>query len=165
MSGQIKSWFLMLSSREKTLVSIATIAVILMLFWLLILNPILSQHEKLTKLTEAKQTELRLMQRQSVLIKQLQRQVNAGKKRKIRGNPQQLIERALQTWRLKPSLQRMQSRGAKKVILSLKKAEADKVMYFISELEQKYDLVSREMIISKNKTVGTVNVRLTLEKK
>ena len=165
MSGQIKSWFLMLSSREKTLVSIAAVAVTLMLFWLLILNPILSQYEKLTKLTEGKQTELLLMQRQSVLVKQLQRQVNVGKKKKIKGNPQQLIERGLQTWRLKQNLQRMQSRGAKKVILSLKKAEADKVMRFISELEQKYNLVSNEMIISKNKTIGMVDVRLTLEKK
>ncbi len=165
MSDQIKSWFLMLSSREKTLVSIAAIAVIFMLFWLFILNPILSQHEQLIKLTEEKQTELLLMQRQSLLVKQLQQQVNASKRKKVKGNPQQLIERALQTWRLKQNLQRMQSRGAKKVILSLKKAEADNVMRFIFELEQKYDLVSSEMIISQNKTIGTVDVRLTLEKK
>ncbi|MCK5813877.1 MAG: type II secretion system protein M [Cocleimonas sp.] len=163
--NEIKSWFLMLSSREKTLVSVAVVAVIVMVFWLGVLNPILSQHEKLTKLTEDKQTELLIMQRQSTLVKQLQRQVSASSKKKIRGNPQQLIERALQTWRLKPNLQRMQSRGANKVILSLKKADADKVMYFIAELEQKYDLASNEMIISKNKTIGTVDVRLTLEKK
>ena len=163
--NELKSWFLMLSSREKTLVSIATVAVIVMVFWLGVLNPILSQHEKLTKLTEGKQTELLVMQRQSTLVKQLQRQVSASSKKKIRGNPQQLIERALQTWRLKPSLQRMQSRGANKVILSLKKADADKVMYFIAELEQKYDLISDEMIISKNQTIGMVDVRLTLEKK
>ncbi len=163
--NELKSWFLMLSSREKTLVSIAAVAVILLVFWLGVLNPILTQHEKLSKLTQAKQTELLLMQRQSTLVKQLQQQSKATRKKKIKGNPQQLIERGLQTWRLKPSLQRMQSRGAKKVILSLKKADADKVMRFIAELEQKYDLISNEMIISKNKTIGTVNVRLTLEKK
>jgi type II secretory pathway component PulM len=163
--NELKSWFLMLSSREKTLVSMATLAVILMVFWLGVLNPILSKHEELIKLTEGKQTELLLMQRQSTLVKQLQWQVKATNKKKIRGNPQQLIERGLQTWRLKTNLQRMQSRGANKVIVSLKKADADKVMYFIAELEQKYNLASNEMIISKNKTVGTVDVRLTLEKK
>ncbi len=163
--NELKSWFLMLSSREKTLVSIAIVAVTLMAFWLAVLHPILTQHQKLSKLTQAKQTELLLMQRQSTLVKQLQQQFKATRKKKIKGNPQQLIERALQTWRLKPSLQRMQSRGAKKVILSLKKADADKVMHFIAQLEQKYDLVSDEMIISKNKTIGTVDVRLTLVKK
>lgn len=163
--NELKSWFLMLSSREKTLVAIATVAVTLMAFWLAVLNPILTQHQKLSKLTQAKQTELLLMQRQSTLVKQLQQQSKAIAKKKIKGNPQQLIERGLQRWRLKPSLQRMQSRGAKKIILSLKKADADKVMRFIAELEQKYNLISDEMIISKNKTIGTVNVRLTLVKK
>ncbi len=163
--NELKSWFLMLSSREKTLVAIATVAVTLMAFWLAVLNPILTQHQKLSKLTQAKQTELLLMQRQSTLVKQLQQQSKATAKKKIKGNPQQLIERGLQRWRLKPSLQRMQSRGAKKIILSLKKADADKVMRFIAELEQKYNLISDEMIISKNKTIGTVNVRLTLVKK
>jgi type II secretory pathway component PulM len=161
----LKSWFLMLSSREKTLVAIATFAVVVMLFWLLILNPIFSGHETLTKLTESKQTELRLMQRQSTLVKQLQLQSSSMATKKITGNPQQLIERGLQTWRLKPTLQRMQSRGTNKVILSLKEADADKVMRFIFELEQKYGLSSSEMLLKKNKTVGTVDVRLILERK
>ncbi|MCK5810929.1 MAG: type II secretion system protein M [Cocleimonas sp.] len=161
----LKSWFLMLSSREKTLVSIATVAVIIMLFWLMILNPLLSRHESLTKLTQSKQTELQLMQRQSALVKQLQQQNSGTTKKKVTGNPQQMIEGALQTWRLKPTLQRMQSRGANKVILSLKKAEADKVMRFIYDLEQKYGLNSNEMILKKSKTIGLVDVRLILEKK
>ena len=154
----------MLSSREKTLVSVATVAVILMLFWLLILNPILSKHEKLSKLTADKQTELRIMQRQSVLVKQLQQQSRGLTSKKIRGNPQQLIEQALQTWRLKPALQRMQSQGAKKISLSLKNAEADKVMRFIADLESKYGLSSIAMVIAKSNKVGMINVRLTLEK-
>ncbi|HIO92330.1 MAG TPA: type II secretion system protein M [Leucothrix mucor] len=164
MSNQIKSWFLMLSSREKTLVSIAAISVTMMLFWLIVLNPILSKHEKLSKLTEEKQIELRIMQRQSTLVKQLQQQANGSSTKKVTGNPQQLIEQALQTWRLKPTLQRMQSQGAKKISLSLKNAEADKVMRFIAELESKYGLNSTDMTITKSKTLGMINIRLTLEK-
>jgi len=154
----------MLSSREKTLVSIAAISVTMMLFWLIVLNPILSKHEKLSKLTEEKQIELRIMQRQSTLVKQLQQQANGSSTKKVTGNPQQLIEQALQTWRLKPTLQRMQSQGAKKISLSLKNAEADKVMRFIAELESKYGLNSTDMTITKSKTLGMINIRLTLEK-
>jgi len=154
----------MLSSREKTLVSIAAISVTMMLFWLIVLNPILSKHEKLSKLTEEKQIELRIMQRQSTLVKQLQQQANGSSTKKVTGNPQQLIEQALQTWRLKPTLQRMQSQGTKKISLSLKNAEADKVMRFIAELESKYGLNSTDMTITKSKTLGMINIRLTLEK-
>jgi type II secretory pathway component PulM len=161
----LKSWFLMLSSREKTLVIVATVAVSIMLFWLVILNPILTSHETLSKLTQSKQTELQLMQRQSELVKQLQQQTSTSAKKKITGNPQQLIESALKKWRLKPTLQRMQSRGKNKVMLSLKKADAYKVMPFIYELEQKYGLSSSEMILKKNKTLGMTDVRLILEKK
>lgn len=154
----------MLSSREKTLVSVAALSVIIVIFWLVILSPILTKNEQLTKLTEAKQTELVLMQRQAVLIKQLQKQVKATRVKKVTGNPQQLIEQALKTWRLKPTLQKMQAQGEKKISLSLKEAEADKVMRFIAELESKYGLASSAFVISKGKTLGTANVRLSLEK-
>jgi len=49
--------------------------------------------------------------------------------------------------------------------LSLKNAEADKVMRFIHDLEQKYALNSNEMILKKSKTIGMVDVRLILERK
>ena len=153
----------MLSSREKTLVSIAAISVIIMLFWLVILNPIISKHDKLSKLTNDKQVTLRIMQRQSALVQQLQ-QASRPTVKKVTGNPQQLIEQALQTWRLKPTLQRMQSQGANKIAVSLKNAEADKVMRFIAELETKYSLNSTAMVITKSKKIGMVNIRLTLEK-
>jgi len=164
MNNQLKSWFLMLSSREKTLVSIAAVSVTIMLFWLVILHPILSKHDKLSKLTDEKQIELRIMQRQSALVRQLQQQASGSSIKKVTGNPQQLIEQALQTWRLKPTLQRMQSQGANKVAVSLKNADADKVMRFIAELETRYGLSSTTMAITKSKTTGMVNIRLTLEK-
>ena len=154
----------MLSSREKTLVFIAAVSVTLVLFWIIIINPILSKHDKLSKLTDDKHVELRIMQRQSALVQQLQQQSSGSTVKKVTGNPQQLIEQALQTWRLKPTLQRMQSQGANKVALSLKNADADKVMRLIAELETKYGLSSTSMAIIKSKTVGVVNVRLTLEK-
>ena len=105
------------------------------------------------------------MQKQSVQIKQLQQQT----KKPITsssGNPQQLVERSLQTWRLKPKLERMQSQGSNGVRLSLKNVNADRVMRFLHELESKHRLSINNLVINNNKKeAGYADVRLTILRK
>ena len=80
-------------------------------------------------------------------------------------NPQQLIDRSLQTWRLKPVLERMQSQGSNGVRLTLRNANADRVMRFLHELESKHSLsISNMSIDSDNKTVGLANFKLTIKR-
>jgi len=160
----MKTWFNSLSARERMLVILATIASLLLLFWLLLAQPLLTNHKRLNKIISSQQVTLKKMQKQRIQIKQLQQQndkpVVASNK-----NPQQLIEHSLQTWRLKPSLERMQSQGANGVRLILKNANADRVMRFLYELENKKSLSISEMIINNNKKEsGFADIRLTIKK-
>ena len=160
----MKTWFSALSPREKTLVLFATTAAFLLLFWLFLVKPLYDNHTRLNKIIAKQESTLQIMKKQSVKIKQLQRQ-NKNPVTTNNKNPQQLIEQALLTWRLKPSLERMQSQGANGVRIVLKNTNADRVMRFLYELEEKYALSISDMAISNTKEkLGFADVRLTIKK-
>jgi len=160
----MKTWFNSLSPRERTLVIVAGIASLLLLFWLLLAKPLFDNHTRLNKIIASQTDTLKKMQLQSIEIKQLQKLTSKPVTTNNK-NPQQLIEHSLQTWRLKPSLERMQSQGANGVRLILKNANADRVMRFLYELENKNALSISEMVINNNKKEsGFADIRLTIKK-
>lgn len=158
----MKNWYNTLAPRERTLVLYGSIISLALLFWILIAKPLYTNHQKLNKTIISQKQTLQKMQKQSIQIKQLQQQ-NIKPTSSSTGNPQQLVERSLQTWRLKPKLERMQSQGANGVRLSLKNADADRVMRFLFELEDKYALSIDNLVMNNNKKeAGFADVRLTI---
>ena len=86
------NWYNSLSQRERTLVIYGSIAVFIILFWLLGIKPLYNNHLKLNKLIQQQTTALDKMQQQSIQIKQLQQQNTQQPKSNAIQNPQQLIE-------------------------------------------------------------------------
>ncbi len=161
----MNSWFNSLSPREQALVSYGSIAVIIVLLWLLAIKPLYNNQIKLNKAIALQKTTLDTMQKQSIEIKQIQTNNIVKPATSNSQNPQQLIERSLQTWRLKNALERMQSQGSNGVRLTLKKANADRVMRFLHELESTHSLSIDNMAIdSNNKETGFADFRLTIKR-
>ena len=159
----MNSWLSTLSSRERALVTYGSIAVLVVLLWLLAVKPLYNNQVKLNKTIAQQKVTLAKMQKQSVTIKQLQDQETNKPKSTGNQNPQQLIERSLQTWRLKTVLERMQSQGSG-VRLILKNANADRVMRFLYELENKHSLsISNMAIDSDKKEAGLADFRLIIQ--
>ena len=160
----MKNWYNTLAPRERALVLYGGIISIIILFWMFIVDPLMSNHTKLNKVISSQKKTLATMQSQSIQVKQLQQRdskpvTNGG------GNPQQLVERSLQTWRLKPKLERMQSQGANGVRLSLKNVNADRAIRFLYELENKYALSITNLVINNDKKeAGFADIRLTIKR-
>jgi len=160
----MKNWYNTLAPRERTLVLYGGIISIALLFWMLVAKPLYNNHQKLNKVISSQKDTLEKMQKQSLQVKQLQQQ-NVKPTKSSTGNPQQLVERSLQTWRLKPQLERMQSQGANGVTLILKNANADRAMRFLYELEDKYALTIDNLTISNSKReTGFADMRLTIKR-
>ncbi len=160
----MKTWYNTLAPRERALVFYGGLLAIIILFWLLVIDPLTTNHTKLKTVIISQQKTLEKMQSQSLEIKQLQTQ-NAKPVTSSSGNPQQLVERSLQTWRLKTKLERMQSQGSNGVRLSLKEVNADRFMRFLHELEDKYALTITNLVINNNKNeVGFADIRLTIKR-
>ena len=160
----MNTWLNSLSSRERAMVIYGSIAVSLILLWLLLIKPLYNNKIRLDKAINQQKQTLATMQEQSLEIKQLQQQETIKPASSSNQNPQQLIERSLQTWRLKTVLERMQSQGSG-VRLILKNANADRVMQFLHELENTHSLSINNMAIdSDNKEAGFADFRLTIKK-
>ncbi len=159
----MNNWYNSLSQRERMLVTYGSIAVALILLWLLAIKPLYNNHLKLNRTIAQQQSSLLLMQKQSTQIKQLQQQGQRKPVANSSQNPQQLIERSLQTWRLKSSLERMQSQGLRGVRLILKNANADRMMHFLYELENLHSLSIDSLAINTaKKETGLADFRLTI---
>jgi type II secretory pathway component PulM len=161
----MKQWFMMLSSREKTLVSVAAIVVPILLIWLLFLQPMIKEHAALQQQIEDRLTILEKVRQQSTQIKQLR--ASGGRQASTnRGNPQQKIESALRTWRLRSDLNEMRTIASNTVKLDLKSsAEADNVMRFLYDAETKFGFTVKELSMKPGKEVGTSTAVVTLEAK
>lgn len=161
----MKQWFMMLSSREKTLVSVAAIIVPILLIWLLFLQPMIKEHSVLKQQIEDRLTILDKVRQQSVLIKQLSAS-GSQQASTNRGNPQQKIESALRTWRLRSDLNEMRTIASNTVKLDLKSsAEADNVMRFLYDAETKFGFTVKELSMKPGKDAGTSTAVVTLEAK
>ncbi|PWR00238.1 type II secretion system protein GspM [Leucothrix pacifica] len=158
----MKQWFMMLSSREKTLVSIAAVLVPILLIWLLLLQPMLNKHTALAEQIEDRSAILQNMRQQSAEIKILERS-GGNRKTVSTGNPQQKVDSALRTWRLRSTLGEMSAPNSTTVRLNLRDAEADNIMRFLFDLETKYGLTVKDFSMKPTKDVGKANANLTLE--
>ena len=160
----MSTWYNTLAPRERALVFYGGIVAIVILFWMLIIDPLMTNHTKLNKIINSQQKTLATMQSQSIEIKRLQTQGTKPTKN-VSGSPQQLVERSLQTWRLKPKLERMQSQGSKGVRLSLNNVNANRAMRFMYELEDKYALTITSLVITNDKKeTGLADIRLTIKR-
>lgn len=158
----IKQWFMMLSSREKTIVSIAAVLIPLLLIWLLLLQPMLNTSAALADQIKDRTTILERVRLQSAQIKMLQ--TNGKRNQKVsQGNHQQKVESALRTWRLRPNLGVMSAPNSRTVKLNLREAEADNIMRFLFDVETKYGFAVKEASFKPTKDVGRANASLTLE--
>ena len=160
----MKNWYNLLSPRERMLVVYGSTAVSIILLWLIAVKPLYNNHLKLNKTIEQQYNTLALMQKQSIDIRQLQQQNLRKPISNSSQNPQQLIERSLQTWRLKSSLERMQSQGTG-VRLILRDANADRVMRFLYELESIHALSIDSLTVNNDKKEsGLADFRLTIQR-
>jgi type II secretory pathway component PulM len=159
----MKNWFNSLSPSERNLVFYGSILASLILLWMLVVEPLINNHTKLNKTITYQKNTLKVMQKQSSQVKQLQ-QLGEKSTQSSTGNPEQLIEKALQTWRLKPALERMQAQGSKGVRIVLKNAIADRSMRFLYDLENKHGLLISNLVINNsNKEAGYTDLRITVK--
>ena len=156
----MKQWFMMLSSREKTIVSIAAVLIPLLLLWLLVLQPMLKENAALSDQIKDRTAILDKVRQQSAQIKMLQ---SNGSPKVIQGNPQQKVESALRTWRLRSNLGVMNAPNSRTVKLNLREAEADNIMRFLFDVETKYGFAVKEASLKPTKDIGRANASLTLE--
>ena len=160
----MKNWYNSLNPRERNLVFYGSIVATILVIGLFIVQPLMDKNKKLHKTIANQKSSLKVMQKQSLQVKQLQQQGSNKTTPSSNKSPQQKIETALQTMRLKPALERMQSQGSNSVRIILKDANADRTMRLLSDLETKHGLLIDNLVVNtNNKEAGLIDARITVK--
>jgi len=156
----MKQWFRSLSARERIYVVIGAGLLSVYLFWQMVWQPLVSQHNTLYKSRIANQALVEWMQISSQKVKHLQGK--NGVKKQSNTSPIGVAEMLLKKYALNSKKPKMNPKGNKGLQISLKGVMFDQLMQFLDDFEQGYGFVCISASITPTSTQGEVNARFTV---
>lgn len=158
----MKSWFLALTQRERTMVQIAVSVILLFIIYMLIIEPISSRYELNKKNVATSMETIEWMHSAAQEVNQLR-----GGKLSV-GRPQgkqfvlSLIDRSARKAGLASVMKRVQPEGESGVRIWFENAAFDELLKWLATIESKQGLIVNEINIEQTESSGLVNVRVFL---
>ncbi|HEY3486483.1 MAG TPA: type II secretion system protein GspM [Gammaproteobacteria bacterium] len=160
-AGELKDWFYSLQGREKAYLLGGSAALILVLVYLILWQPLSAAVTRLETTVAQEEQDLAWMQAASDSIKKLQRS-NGGQRRAGRRSMLSAVDQAINTANLKAGLQRMEPDGQNTVKLWLNKSSFDQIILMLGQLEQTQGIAVQTLAITSASESGLVDARITL---
>lgn len=152
-----------LSLREKRLVILTSIVVVITLLYFLGWEPLQDGIQTSRVRVKAQHDTLAQMQEQAAEAKQLlTAQRRAGANSRSSSSLLVIIERTAQTKKLKSRLQKVQPEGQDGVRVWVENASFDRLIDWLALLEKQNTIYVSEIIIERQKEPGRVNSRILL---
>ena len=159
----MKEQWQQLSLREKRLVVITAVVVIITLVYFMIWEPLQNGIQTSQVRVNAQTNTLRLIREQAAEAKQLRMtKSRAAASAKGGGSLLVIIERTAQQKNLKSSLQKVQPEGQDGVRVWVENASFDQLIDWLALLENKNTIYVSEIIIERQKEPGRINSRILL---
>jgi general secretion pathway protein M len=154
-----KEWWNNLQSRERLYVAAGSIALIVMLLWSMVWDPLADGVENLQSNVAQQQDDLRWMQQAAAQIKQMQgSQPSGSDNQSLLG----LLEGRINALGLKPALQRMNPEGSNQVKFWLNHGSFDQLTTLFGELEQQHGVKVISLSVTTTEQPGLVDARVTV---
>ncbi len=157
----MKEQWQQLSLREKRLVIIAAIVVVVTLMYFMIWEPLRDGIETSRVRVNAQTNTLQQIRAQAAEAKQLRAIKNRGGTRGG-GSLLVIIERTAQQKNLKSNLQKVQPEGQDGVRVWVENAAFDQLIDWLALLENKNTIYVSEIIIERRQEPGRINSRILL---
>lgn len=158
-----QQWLDTLESREKRIVIGGGIALVVILFYLLIWDPIISGHEEQQLKNNSQRQLYSWMEDAGAEIISLQSAGSSSATRFKNQSISSLADRSARTTGLKAFISKIeQNKNDVKVIL--KDADFDLIINWLTDLENRYGIISSQIKIERSKEDGAVNANITLER-
>jgi len=158
-----QQWLDTLESREKRIVIGGGIALLLILFYLLVWDPIVSRHEEQQLKHESQLQLYSWMKNAGEQINSLKSAGGGSAARFKNQSISSLADRSARVTGVKSFISKIdQSKSGVKV--TLKNADFDLIINWLTDLENKYGIISSQIKIERSKEDGAVNANITLER-
>jgi len=156
-------WLNTLEQREKYIVIGGAVSLVIMLFYLIIWEPITSQYEQQKLHLDSQRQLYSWMKNAGAEIRSLK---SAGGNNIARFRNQSiasLADRSAITSGIKPYIEKI-DQSKKGVKVNVKAANFDQIIAWLTNLENKYGIIASKVKVEKTKTNGAVDAQITLER-
>jgi general secretion pathway protein M len=159
----MKDWFNSLAPRERTMVSVAAVVILLALGYVAAWNPLSSRVARLEKSVEERQAVKQWMEQAAVEANQLRSTAGAGGGDEHRSLLAVVDQTAKQS-QLAPAVKRIEPEGQELVRVSLERASFDDLVLWLGSLQRTFGVRVADISIERQAETGRVNARLTLKR-
>lgn len=159
----MKEWFNGLAPRERTMVSIAAVVVMLALVYATAWSPLASSVARLEQSVEEQQALKQWMQQSAAEANQLRNAAGAagaGDHRSLLA----VVDQTSKQSQLAPAVKRIEPDGQELVRVTLEQASFDDTVTWLGSLQRSFGVSVADVSIERQADSGRVNVRLTLKR-
>jgi len=158
-----KLWLNSLEQRERRIVIGGTISLAIMLFYLIIWDPITSRYQQQQLQHDSQRQLYSWMKNASSEIQTLGSAGGSNIAKSRNQSIASLTERSAITSGVKPFIEKI-DQSKKGVKVNLKSANFDRIIIWLTDLENKYGIFASKVKIEKAKVEGAVDAQITLER-
>ena len=159
----MQEWFKSLDPRERKVIVSGAIVLLLVSIYFLGWEPVTKKVEKLKKTNVENQQTLAWMKLHAAEVKQL-RGSSAGAKKDLKGQSLMgVLDKTAKSNQLGSAIKRVQPDGQTKALVRLEKANFNKLLRWMEQLQLRQGIVVTNSVIEKQETPGLVNARITFQ--
>lgn len=159
----LTQWLDTLEQRERYIVISGGISLLIILFYLIIWEPITSKHEQQQLQYDSQRQLHSWMKNARAEIQQLSSANGNDISRFQNQSISSLADRSATTSGVKPFIEKI-DQSKKGVKVRLKSANFDRIVIWLADLENKYGIIATKVKVEKTKLEGAVDAQITLER-
>lgn len=160
----MKDWWQEQSARDRRILRIGSIFLVLALIYLLLWQPLHQKRDKYRQqITEQRQL-LQWMHERSAEAKALMKQPGGQRHQPIKGSLLSLVDKEARKAGLGKGLKRVEPAGTDQVRLWFDAVEFNRLVAWLGSLENKFGTRIDSAVIDRTETVGRVNARLVIKR-
>jgi len=159
----LRLWLQTLEERERYLVIGGAITLFIMLFYLIIWEPISSNYEQQLQTLESQRQLYSWVKATSAEINALKSAGGSSRQRFKNQSISSLADRSATTTGIKPFIEKIEQ-SKKGVKIRLKSANFDRMVVWLTDMQNKYGIYASKLKIEKTEAPGAVDASITLER-
>lgn len=160
----MKAYFDNLSQRERYMVIVAGVALVLFIAYALVWRPVVGNARAVEQRLAAQEAELQWMRQAAAEVRQLRGSAGAANQTQAGGTSLlSLVERTARQGKLAPAVRRVQPDGQNGVRIWLENAAFDDLLVWLHQLASAHGVGLSEISVQRQQGPGIVNGRLLLE--
>ena len=159
----MQEWFKSLGARERKIIVSGTVVLLIVCIYFLGWEPVAKKVERLKKTNVESQQTLTWMKLRADEVKQLRGSGTGGKKDQKGQSLMGVIDKTARRNQLGSAIKRVQPDGKTKALVRLEKANFNKLLLWMEQLQQRQGIQVVNSVIEKQDEPGLVNARITFQ--